>query len=89
MAVRILRVVALVSILAGLAGSLYFALPAYRLPPAGSGELGRIQYLPAAASILSAGTALLLLLHWVPDPGSQSAAVAWRSASTPPPPAAP
>ena len=77
MAVRILRVIALVSILAGLAGSLYFALPDYRLPPGGSGELGRIRHLPPYASVLVAGAALLLLLRSVPASGPRSASVAW------------
>lgn len=65
------------AILASLAGSLYFALPAYRLPPGGSGRMGDIQHLPAAAGVLVAGLALLLLLRWPPAPGSRGAAVAW------------
>lgn len=77
MAVRILRIVAWVAILAGLAGSGYFSLPAYRLPPGGSGEMGSIQHLPAAAGVLVAGVALRLLLRWTPAPGSRGAAVAW------------
>ena len=81
MAVRILRVVALVAILAGLAGSFYFGLPAYRLPPAGSGELGNIEHLPAAAGVLTGGAILLLMLRWVPPPGPRrgSAVAYWFS----------
>lgn len=77
MAVRILRIVAWVAILAGLAGSLYFSLPAYRLPPGGSGEIGGIQHLPAAGGVLVAGLALLPLVRWSPAPGYRGASLAW------------